>query len=205
MTLTDLTMPIAAGMPFNPDHFPPEIVPYADLSTHGWRASKLVLDSHLGTHIDAPYHFIEGGETVDALDLAVLIGAAQVVHLTDMGEHAAITPDHLPPIHHQRILLHTGWSERALGDPTYFNAYPYLTVDTARALADQGVRLVGVDCPSVDYDPGETHRALLGRGVIIIENLAHLERLPTSCAMTALPLPIQRGDGSPARIVAQYG
>jgi len=204
MTLTDLTMPIAAGMPFNPDHFPPEITPYADLPTHGWRASKLVLDSHLGTHIDAPHHFIEGGETVDALDLAVLIGAAQIVHLTGIGECAAITLDHLPPVQHPRLLLHTGWSERAFDDLTYFSAYPYLTVDAARALAEQGVRLVGIDCPSVDYDPGDTHRALLGRGVIIIENLVNLARLPTFCTVMALPLPIRRGDGSPARIVAQY-
>lgn len=199
----DLTMPIAEGMPFNPDHFPPDVTPYARIETHGWSASKLVLDSHLGTHMDAPSHFVAGGRTLDQIPLDVLIGPAQIVHLGQVGEREALTPAHFPPISQPRLLIHTGWSERALGTPAYFDRYPYLTPEAAIYLADRGVRLVGLDCPSVDYDPGETHVALLSRGTVIIENLVHLDRLSADCALFALPLPIKGGDGCPLRAVAE--
>lgn len=199
----DLTMPIAQGMPFNPDHFPPEITSYASIETHGWRASRLVLDSHLGTHMDAPCHFVVGGQSLEQIDLNVLIGPAQVVHLEQVGEQEALTPSHFPTINQARLLIHTGWSERALGKPAYFAQYPFLTPETAAYLIERGVRLVGLDCPSVDYDPGETHIALLSRGTLIIENLINLERLPDTCALIALPLPITNGDGSPLRAIAE--
>ncbi len=199
----DLTMPIAEGMPFNPDHFPPEIIPYAWVEVGGWSASKLVLDSHLGTHMDAPCHFVAGGQSIDQIELDVLIGPAQIVHLEQIGEQEALTPAHFPAVDQARLLIHTGWSKRTLGTPAYFTRYPYLTPEAAEYLAGKGVRLVGLDCPSVDYDPGKTHVALLSRGMVIIENLVNLDNLPESCILMALPLPIKAGDGCPLRAVAQ--
>lgn len=199
----DLTMPIAAGMPFNPDHFPPEITPYASIETHGWSASKLILDSHLGTHMDAPSHFVQGAATLDQIALEVLVGTAQVVHLDNVGEKEALLPQHFPVINQDRLLIHTRWSERTLGSPDYFARYPYLTPEAAEHLVNMGVHLVGMDCPSVDYDPGKTHIALLSRGTVIIENLVNLDRLPERCTLIALPLPIKGGDGCPLRAIAQ--
>jgi arylformamidase len=198
----DLTMPITEGMPFNPDHFPPQIVAYASIETHGWRASRLVLDSHLGTHMDAPSHFVAGGLTLEQVELDVLIGPAQVVHLAQVSEKQALTPAFFPSITQERLLIHTGWSKRALHAPAYFQRYPYLTPEAAEYLVERGVRLLGLDCPSVDYDPGRTHVALLSRGTVIIENLVNLDQLPATCAFMALPLPIQGGDGCPLRAVA---
>lgn len=199
----DLTMPITEGMPFNPDHFPPEITPYASVETGGWSASRLVLDSHLGTHMDAPCHFVAGGQSIDQVELDVLIGPAQVVHLEQVAELEALTPAHFPVVDQARFLIHTGWSKRMLGTPAYFTRYPYLTPEAAGYLAGKGVRLVGLDCPSVDYDPSKTHIALLSRGTVIIENLINLDYLPESCMLMALPLPIKAGDGCPLRAVAQ--
>ncbi len=198
----DLTMPIAHGMPFNPDHFPPAISTYATVAAQGWEARRLLLDSHLGTHIDAPAHFIAGAMTIDEIPLDVLAGPTQVIHLPNLAPGASITPELMPPLRESRILLHTGWAAHALGDNEYFTQYPYLTVATAQVLADAGVRLVGLDTPSVDYDPGETHVALLSRGVVIIENVINVDRLSDRCWIAALPLPIQGGDGSPARVIA---
>ena len=199
----DLTIPIAEGMPFNPDHFSPEITSSASIETHGWSASKLVLDSHLGTHMDAPCHFVAGGQSLDQLALDVLIGPVQVVHLEQIGEQEALTPAFFPLITQTRLLIHTGWSRRALHTPAYFTRYPSVTPETAAYLVDNGVRLLGLDCPSVDYDPGKTHVALLGRGTVIIENLVNLDQLPTYCSLMALPLPIKGGDGCPLRAVAE--
>lgn len=199
--LVDLTMPIEQGMPFNPDHFPPEITSYASIATHGWAASKIVLDSHLGTHVDAPCHFVAGGMTLDAVPIEVFSGPAQVVHLENLAEGEAISSAHLPPLHSERVLLSTGWWRQASDHQLYFSRYPFLAEEAARSLLDVGVRLVGIDGPSIDYD-GRTHVALLEAEAIVVENLMRLDSLPESCAITILPLSIMKADGSPARAVA---
>lgn len=201
--LADLTMPISPGMLVNPDHFPPEITTYATLDSHGWAARRLVLDSHLGTHLDAPSHFVAGAPAVDEADLTVLIGPAQVIHLTDVTPGEIITPARLGPLTGERVLLHTGWPERGLGPAEYFGQAPCLSPDSARALLDAGTRLLGVDIPSVDAD-GRVHVALLGAGCLIVENLTGLGVLPACCELTVLPLPVTGGDGSPVRAVARY-
>lgn len=204
MTLVDLTQPIEAGMPFNPDHFGPEISPYASIDTHGWRATKLVLDSHLGTHMDAPSHFVPTGATLDQIALQHLIGPAEVIHISGIASHTELLPDHLPATTERRLLLHTGWAESRYGSPAYFTEYPYVSPRLAEELIKRGVVLIGIDTPSVDYDPGVTHQILLGAGTLIVENLANLAPLPGHVDVTVLPLPILGGDGCPVRAVASF-
>jgi arylformamidase len=199
--LVDLTMPIEQGMPFNPDHFPPEITSYASIATHGWAASKIVLDSHLGTHVDAPCHFVAGGITLDEVPIEVFSGPAQVVHLENIGAGESISSAHLPPLHSERVLLSTGWWRQASDHELYFSRYPFLEEEAARSILDAGVRLVGIDGPSIDYD-GRTHVTLLEAEAIVVENLMRLDCLPDRCAVTILPLSIAKADGSPARAVA---
>jgi arylformamidase len=202
--LVDLTMPIEQGMPFNPDHFPPEITSYASIATHGWAASKIVLDSHLGTHVDAPCHFVAEGKTLDAVPIEMFSGPAQVVHLENMGAGEAISSARLPPLHSERVLLSTGWWREASDHELYFSRYPFLAEEAARFILDAGVRLVGIDGPSIDYD-GRTHVTLLEAEVIVVENLMRLDGLPDRCTVTILPLSIAKADGSPARAVAHLG
>jgi len=201
--LADLTMPIWPGMLANPDHFAPEITTYATLDSHGWEARRLVLDSHLGTHLDAPSHFVAGTPTVDQVDLAVLMGPAQVIHLAGVAPGEVITAARLGPVTGRRVLVDTGWPARGLGPAEYFGQAPCLAPDAATALLDAGTVLLGVDLPSVDLD-GAVHVALLGAGCLIVENLTGLDGLPTSCELTVMPLPITGGDGSPVRAVARY-
>lgn len=201
--LADLTMPIWPGMLVNPDHFPPEISTYATVDSHGWEARRLVLDSHLGTHLDAPSHFVAGGATVDQADLSALMGQAQVIHLEDVRAGEEITAARLGQVTAARVLLDTGWHARDLSQAAYFGQAPRLASDCARALIEAGAVLLGVDLPSVDAD-GSVHTALLGGGCLIVENLTGLGVLPASCELTVLPLPISGGDGSPVRAVASY-
>ncbi|HEY4386351.1 MAG TPA: cyclase family protein [Ktedonobacteraceae bacterium] len=198
----DLTMSISDKMPFNPDHFPPEVAPYSNIDENGWTASRMVLSTHNGTHMDAPRHFVKGAESIDNIPLDLLIGPAQIIHLDHvLEEKTLITPAHLPEIHQPRVLLHTKWLERTLGTPAYFSGFPILTPEAAIYLAEKGVRLFGLDAPSIDYD-GDTHTALLSRGIVIIENLINLQQLEAYCELIALPLPLKNGDGSPIRAVA---
>ena len=201
--LADLTMPIATGMLSNPDHFPPEITTYATLEHDGWVARRLVLDSHLGTHLDAPSHFVAGAPHVDEADLETLIGPAQVIHLDGVTPGEVLTGARLGRVTGRRVLLDTGWSARGLGQAEYFGQAPYLAPDAARALLAAGTQLLGLDLPSVDVDGG-VHVALLGGGCLIVENMTGLSALPATCELTVLPLPITGGDGSPVRAVARY-
>jgi len=199
-SLIDLTMPISEGMPSNPDHFPPRITRYAELDSRGWIASELVLDSHLGTHIDAPSHFLANGISLDRIPLEQLVGPVQVMRLP-VASGEAISASQIPPIVRDRVLLATGWESQATQPDTYFRTFPYLSLEAARLLVESGVRLVGIDGPSVDYD-GSVHVLLLEAGVVIVENLVNLGQLPDLCWAAILPLPIVNGDGSPARAIA---
>jgi kynurenine formamidase len=204
MTLLDLTQPIAEGMPFNPDHFGPEITPYASIEPDGWRATRLVLDSHLGTHVDAPSHFVPEGITLDQVDLARLVGPADIVRIPDVRPRAPLGSKHLPPTTAPRLLLHTGWAESRYGEPAYFTEYPFISPELAQEMVRRGVQLVGIDGPSVDYEPGETHHILLEADILIVENLTNTSRVPDRIDLTVLPLPIVGGDGCPVRAVASF-
>lgn len=200
--LTDLTMPISPGMPFNPDHFPPEITLYAEIDTHGWEARKLLLDSHLGTHMDAPSHFVRGGIALDEIPLEVFVGAAQVVQLPHLADGEEISPSQLPKLTSSRVLLATGWWRESEDSDRYFKHFPYLGEEAAEALVEAGVKLVGIDGPSIDYD-GKTHVLLLSGGAVIVENLVRLDSLPDTCSVSIMPLPIVGGDGCPVRAIAE--
>src|ERR1700761_9390416 len=138
--IADLTLPIGPGMLSNPDHFPPEITTYATLERDGWVARRLVLDSHLGTHLDAPSHFVAGAPDVDQADLTVLMGEAQVIHLSGIEPGEGGTAARLGPVTGRRVLLDTGWGDRGLGAAEYFGQAPYLAPDAARALLAAGTR-----------------------------------------------------------------
>jgi arylformamidase len=131
--------------------------------------SRLELGSHSGTHVDAQSHFIPGGEGVDKLPLDVLIGPCRVVD----GEGSA-----------ERLLIK--------GAPVFDEA-------TASALVTDGVRLVGVDNPTVG-DEG-AHRVLLGAGVVVVENLDLSAVEPGEYDLHCLPLRIAGCDGAPARAI----
>jgi arylformamidase len=202
----DLTMPIAPGMPTNPDHVPPQFAPYARLEDAGWEATRVGLSSHTGTHMDAPSHFIAGAATIERVPLDLFTGPAQVIHLSDVGERQAIGSTELGPITSPRVLVNTGWSGRAGDRESYFGRHPYLAAEAADYLADSGVRLLGIDSPSVDYHPpSPVHLALLGAGAVIVENLVNLARLGPECEFIVLPLPLIALDGSPVRAIASVG
>jgi kynurenine formamidase len=205
VTLVDLTVPIVPGMPHHPVHHAPELNPYARHEDGGWRATTIIVSSHLGTHVDAPSHYLRDGATLEHLRIEDLVGPAEVVRLGGVAPLQELTPNDLPPTDATRLLLHTGWLEQVGdNDPRYFTEYPSITPALAHELIARGVVLIGLDSPSVDYDPGETHHILLGAGVVIVENLTGLEKLPSRVDLTVLPLPIVGGDGCPARAIASF-
>lgn len=192
----------------------------------------LTLGTHTGTHIDAPSHFFSDGVTVDKLDLGQVTAApAVVVDCRGKGERERITWEDLEPYvkgtkdeGRQRplgkgvaVLFLTGWS-RHWNTPLY-STHPYLCPDAARRLMALGVRVVGVDAMSPDLvlpdtgDALETHKAILGAGGVIVENLKGLEgvfdelevvEMKKDLRVSVLPLSLTECDGSPVRAVAWF-
>jgi arylformamidase len=203
-TFIDLSMPISSAMPTNrPDHVAPELVPYSTIDADGWEGTMITIDSHCGTHLDAPSHFVRDAATVESIALNALIGPAQVADAQPATTGRRIGVAGFPPITSTRLIVHTGWSDRADdGTDDYFREYSFLEPELARHIVDSGVKLVGIDGPSVDPDSADAHRILLGNGVLIVENLASTALLPPEIELIVMPLRLVGLDGSPVRAVA---
>jgi arylformamidase len=161
--------------------------------------------SHTGTHIDAPYHFVADGNTMDDVPLEMLIGPADVVDLAGVSQIDAATLAQLRiPDDCKRLLLKTKNSlywERA--DTTFHRDYVGLLPDAAKWLIDQGIGLIGADYLGVhDFDHAvPVHRTLLGANVVILEGLKLYDIAPGCYQLVCLPLKIAGADGAPARAV----
>ncbi|HEY0174100.1 MAG TPA: cyclase family protein, partial [Pyrinomonadaceae bacterium] len=160
------------------------------------------------THIDAPAHFIEGAPGLASLPLDALVGEARVVEIP--SDARAVEEKHVQSEAlggASRVLFKTRnsdfWGER---DGRFREDFTYIEPSAARALAGAGVRLVGFDYLSVEKfgsEDFETHMALLGSGVVIVEGLDLRGVAPGLYELFCLPLKIVAGsgDGAPARAV----
>ena len=165
--------------------------------------SFLEIGSHVGTHVDAPYHFEEEGKTIEQLDPGVFLGPATVVAFPGVDEIGLAEMKSIALSGVERILFKTRNSELWRED-SFREGYAYLTVDACRALAEARVKLVGVDYLSVEGYNTETyegHHVLLGENVAILEGLDLSNVVPGEYELVALPLKIAGGDGSPVRAV----
>jgi kynurenine formamidase len=179
---------------------------------NGWNATTLHLYSHCGTHMDAPLHFGVSEQTIDEIPLERLIGPAWVVDLSGIEPRVLIGVDRVTDAVHDLqagdgLLLRTDWSRR-LRDPSYRNALPRVSVELARWCVERGVRLLGVEPPSVAdvhnlEELTRVHHTLLAGDVIVIEGLAHLDQIRRDkVTFMAFPLKVAGGDGAPVRALA---
>jgi kynurenine formamidase len=180
------------------------------LEQDGCSVQTISCCNHLGTHLDAPSHFLAEGRTVEALPLSALIGPAVILDLTHCANTGIIEPEdvqrRLPQDHPERIILRTGWSKR-FESGGYFEGFPVLSLEAADFFASLRISLLGMDTPSPSPfdDPGHRiHKTLLGAEIIIVEGLCCLEEIPGErFDMVVLPWPIHGASGSPCRAVAQ--
>lgn len=209
MQIVDLSHAITPDMPLYPGTPAPGLVASHTLAADGFREHQLTITTHVGTHVDAPAHLLEDGATLDQLPCKQFVGPAGVLDagpcpdgVVDVARLDA-QRDRIQRVNF--VLLRTGWS-RHWGTPAYLEGFPCLTRDAARWLVDHGVRGFGVDAISVDPVGAvelTVHHTLLEAGLILVENLTNLDRLPgRPFIFSALPLNLRGGDGSPVRAVA---
>jgi len=216
MKIIDLSLLIEEGMMTFPTPWHP-VVEITILGRHGIEGRetrKLVLGTHVGTHADAPRHFIPNGATIDQVPLDVLIGPATVADFQNCGPLHEIgiadLKQRLGDKKPVRLILRTGWSEY-FGNMKFYNEYPFLSEDAAHWLVEKGVRLIAMDTPSPD-NPAHSrgtpraspnHKVLLGAGVVLVEYLTNLKSVTAQeVDLIVMPLRLKGCDGSPARCVA---
>jgi kynurenine formamidase len=195
-----------------------------------YAANNFFTSEHGGTHIDAPVHFAQGHQSVDAIPLQNLVGRAIVIDVTEAAarsadyqigvedfqrweqQHGQIPADAI-------VLLRTGFARhwpdpvRYLGTAERGEAavaklhFPGLHPDAAKwMIANRPIKAIGIDTASIDYGQStqyESHRILYDRNIPAFENLAVLDRLPPMGAFViALPMKIKGGSGAPLRAIA---
>jgi len=200
----DATLPIQEGMVTFPGDPPFKIEPYFQRDKgDSFDLAVMLMGTHLGTHLDPPAHYLDGGATVDELSLESLVGPSVVLDMrrkTQIDRQALEESDF---VDHIRVLLKTSNGPLLL-EPSFHEDYVHLTEGGARFLVERGVRLVGIDYLSIERykNPGApVHHILLEAGVVIVEGVHLLEIPPGEYEIFCLPLRIKGADGAPARLI----
>jgi arylformamidase len=196
----DLSVPINAAMPVYPGDPKVSIKKAAAFENDGYVGHYTSISTHVGTHIDAPMHMVDGGAPLSAFSIERFIGKGRLIDVessgfsTDAVQQAGIEAGDI-------VLFRTGKVWLA---PDYFASWPVMPKEVADYLVQQKVSLVGVDAAGVDgLDETKNHKTLLEGNVLIIENLTNLDKLVgKEFTVYALPIKLEL-DGAPARVVAQ--
>jgi len=206
MRIYDISVGVSPEIPVWPGD-PPVVLERVMSMENGDEAniSRIQSGVHVGTHIDAPIHFVEGGATVDAIPLKSLLGRAYVVDLrkADVLDAAALESARIPP-RTRRLLFKTRNSELwTSGESSFQRDFVAVDASGAEWLVRKGVKLVGVDYLSVApfNDGGPTHRILLEAGVVVVEGLNLARVSKGRYTLYCLPVKLMGSDGAPARAV----
>ena len=165
-------------------------------------SSSLNMSVHSGTHIDAPFHFVADGNTIDQLPLERFIGPA-LVYAVEAERY--ITKEHVAGIRLDgatRVLFKTK-NSALLRKQEYDPDFVAISVEAAQSLVELGVELVGLDYLSVAHADEQVpvHRAFLDHGVVLLEGIDLSEVAPGRYELMCLPIPLGDSDGAPCRAV----
>ncbi|MBS1583987.1 MAG: cyclase family protein [Bacteroidetes bacterium] len=200
----DISATISDGMTRWPDD-PPVQVSRAETIAAGAEANvtQISTTAHVGTHIDAPLHFIEGGMDAASVPLEKLVGKAKVFHIHNPKEIGLAEIRNFDIEAGDRILFRTANSEMEWEHLPFVEDYVYLATDVAKYLAEKKINCVGIDYLSLGNkaNDGEVHRLILGAGIIIIEGLKLKDIEAGDYEMVCLPLKIKDSDGGPCRVM----
>jgi arylformamidase len=198
----DITPPISSALKVWPGDTPPSREVLLDMAKGAnITLSTLHATVHLGAHADAPSHYGRDAQGIESRSLDDYLGPCQVMRVP-IGRHERIGPGHLRgQVEAERVLFATG----TYPDSTEFcEDFAALEPELVEHLHARGVRLIGIDTPSVDLFESEelpTHRAFLRTGLAILEGL-QLGGVPEGIyELIALPLPLVGFDASPVRAI----
>jgi len=208
--IIDLTQVMENDMPVFPGSRPVGFLTCASFEKDGYHETSIDCSTHTGTHIDCGFHLLKGGTDTLTTPLNRFYGRGMVIDCREIRNDNSISKEFLVSREgHIRkadfILLLTGWSQH-WGTTTYFTNFPVLDEEAATYLSSFSLK--GLGCDAISFDPMASatlpvHHMALAKGMILVENMTNLDRLPGNGFIFAcFPLKIKNGDGSPVRAVA---
>lgn len=203
MSFIDLSHTFTSKMPVYPGDDAPKLEQLAHVDQHGYAHFHIETGMHVGTHIDAPSHFIEAGRHLSELSIEAFTGRGVCL---DARGHDTIDLDLLEGVEIPKgaiVLVRTDHSDK-FRDEDYYTDFPMLTEAFAEKMVACGVKIVGLDTPSPDDEPFAVHKILLGSEVLIIENMTNLQALEGVGDFEVFAFPIKfEAEGAPLRVVAR--
>jgi len=212
MKIIDLTLTVSDEIPTFPGSPQPSFIPWENVKEDGYNLELLFLSTHTGTHMDAPYHFLEKGAKIHEISLKKLVSEAILIK-SKKKSGGSITKTDIQKFEKKHgkitgfssVIFYTGW-QRNLQKKYYFEKNPGLSVSAAKYLASKKINLVGIDSPSIDLGTDSkfsVHQIFAKKGMLIVENLANLEKIKSSkFHLVVLPLKLKNATGSPVRAIA---
>lgn len=203
MKMHDVTGSIYEGMTVYKNK--PEKQPKLHRVTNGYvTETRIELDVHTGTHIDAPLHMVTEGETFETIQLDKLVGHCKVIDLTSVEDRISQADLERFPIHKDDFVL---FKTKNSFEESFNFDFIYLAADGAEYLTQVGVRGVGTDALGIERSQTghPTHKTLFAHGVIVIEGLRLKEVEQGEYYMVAAPLKLVGTDAAPARVLLFEG
>lgn len=207
----DLTLPVSEKIPTFPGSPQPIFIQWENIKDDGYNLELLFLSSHTGTHLDAPYHFLEKGKKIHEISLKRLIINAILIKIRKRRDQAITKTDiqkfekkHGKIPNESTIVFWTGWQKMIKND-SYFVKNPGLSVTAAKYLISKKTNLVGIDSPSIDLGKEKRfliHHLFAKNDVLIVENLANLDKIKSwKFQLAVLPMKLENATGAPVRAV----
>lgn len=188
MKLYDISQEIFSCVVFPGDPAPEKQTLCATEKGELYNLTAFSMCAHNGTHVDAPFHFLSDGKTVDEMDLETFVGPCWVArHSGDVSAQDATS-----------ILGQAGGAERIL-----IAGPAVVTAEAARVFAVSGIRLIGNESQTVGPEDGpmEVHKILLGQGIALLEGVVLKDVPQGSYFLSAAPLKLAGSDGAPCRAI----
>lgn len=199
----DISMPIYQGMPVYKNK--PEKQPAFERSTQNYVSeTRISMDVHCGTHVDAPLHMVLEGETMETISLEQLVGPCRVLDMTHVADGITAEDFHSLDIQQGEFLL---LKTKNSMDESFNPDFIFVKEDAAQYLANIGVKGIGIDALGIERSQAghPTHKTLFGNGIIIIEGL-RLQEVPSGpYFMVAAPIKLMGTDAAPARVILLEG
>ena len=198
-------------MPVYPGTESPSFTTVGGYDTVGYRETLMHMFSHVGTHIDAPAHIVDGLMTLDEFPIDRLVGPALIIDCRDIPEGGLIDMERLlaygDDLYSARFLIFmTGWDKRWATDE-YYKGFPVVDDEVLSFII--GGDYYGIGFDTISLDPVEDvnltrhNRLFSSKNIINIENLMNLDCVPSGIfTLACLPLKLANADGAPTRAVA---
>jgi len=190
MKLVDISHVINGNTPIYPGDSETSLSKVKNLENDDYNAYLLQTGLHTGTHIDAPMHLLNDIRTIADFSADRFIGAGVLLNVC--GESIIkMKPEYEQSvIQNSIVLLYTGFDKHYREDK-YFTDHPVVGEDFAEFLLSKNIKMLGMDMPSPDYPPFAVHKALLAKGVFILENLTNLQNIVNAGDFEVIALPLK--------------